>query len=141
MFPGYGYTPSTASPTWAQGALHDGLLLDDPAFRAVQYQDLEGAVILYPTSDLPVARSVVGSEKRDIAHALRRACVPQHECSWCGKRFTRKLNRNEHILRHENQLTFSCNVAGCTQRVNTRSDLRGHRRRCHDRGAAEAQAE
>lgn len=53
--------------------------------------------------------------------------APKHQCTICGKEFTRKFNLQSHLRTHSDKcLRFQCEYPGCAAKYSQRSDLQKH---------------
>ena len=78
----------------------------------------------------PVAEPQPGTSSQSI---FRVPAVPKPKRFYCGaagcfKGFTRKVNRNEHLLIHTDERPYLCTAPGCSMNFSRKDTLTGHMR-------------
>ncbi|KDQ54404.1 hypothetical protein JAAARDRAFT_407538 [Jaapia argillacea MUCL 33604] len=67
------------------------------------------------------------------AASKRRKCDANIRCEVCPETFTREANLQYHMLAHNGEKPFPCQVAHCASRFRQRQDLRRHHKKVHEK--------
>lgn len=76
-------------------------------------------------------------DEREIARGRKRRrdspqkAGPCRACGICGKNFTRRTLRDNHLRTHTNERPFACSQEGCTQTFKQKNDQTRHERTAH----------